>query len=85
MAMGKPMGRGRRGSGKARGKGAEAAPPFLGRPALSGEVRRSNRVVTFLTDAELAQLQGVAAEDGSSLSAAAHKILASSLSRRQKR
>ena len=47
--------------------------------------RRSNRVVTFLTDAELAQLQGVAAEGGSSLSAAAHKILASSLSRRQKR
>jgi hypothetical protein len=79
------MGRSGRESGASRAKRAESPRLRQGRPALSSEVRRSNRVVTFLTDAELAQLQGVAAEDGSSLSAAAHKILASSLTRRQRR
>lgn len=78
------MGRSGLESGTRRAKGAKSPKLRQGRPALSLEVRRSNRVVTFLTDAELAQLQGVAAEDGSSLSAAAHKILASSLARRQR-
>jgi len=85
MATGKPAGPSGRGSGAPRGERAESPQPRLGRPALSAEVRRSNRVATFLTDAELEQLQAIAAQDGSSLSAAAHKILASSLARWQRR
>ncbi len=79
------MGRTRQGSREARGAEAGAARARLGRPSVPREERRSNRVVTFLTDSELTTLQSVAAEDGSSLSAAIHRILAASLSRRQRR
>jgi hypothetical protein len=52
----------------------------LGRPPLSpGEVR-SNRVVTFVTDAQLTALQNLARQKNTSLSGACFLILDATLS-----
>ena len=56
--------------------------PRRGRPpALPGRAR-PHRVVTFLTDAEMAKLEQICESEEKSLSAVAHEILARSLSRR---
>ena len=46
-----------------------------GRPRLSRHQARSNRVVTFVTQAELESLEQMALQDDRSLSAAVHKII----------
>ena len=46
-----------------------------GRPRLSRHRARSNRVVTFVTQAELERLEQMALHDDRSLSAAVHKII----------
>jgi len=46
-----------------------------GRPRLNPETARSNRVVTFVTNGELAKLERIAEQERISLSAAAHRIL----------
>jgi len=46
-----------------------------GRPRLSRQRVRSNRVVTFVTQAELERLEQMALHDDRSLSAAVHKII----------
>lgn len=57
-----------------------------GRPKGSGappELVRRNRVAVTLTDAELAQLQEIAEEQGEPISTAAYQILARTLRRRR--
>jgi len=47
----------------------------LGRPPLPRDKARANRVVTFVTETELAKLQEIAAQGGQSVSAAVHRML----------
>jgi hypothetical protein len=47
----------------------------LGRPRLNSEAARSNRVVTFVTNSELAKLARIAEQERISLSAVVHRIL----------
>jgi len=47
----------------------------MGRPRENPESVRSNRVVTFVTNSELADLERVADEKRMSLSAVVHQIL----------
>ena len=47
----------------------------MGRPRLNPEITRSNRVVTFVIDKELAQLKRMADFKKTSLSATLHSIL----------
>ena len=47
----------------------------MGRPRENPESVRSNRVVTFVTNSELADLERLADEKRMSLSAVVHKIL----------
>ena len=47
----------------------------MGRPRENPESARSNRVVTFVTNSELADLERIADEKRVSLSAAVHRIL----------
>ena len=47
----------------------------FGRPCLNPEKARSNRLVTFVTNSELTNLELIADEKGMSLSAVVHKIL----------
>jgi hypothetical protein len=47
----------------------------LGRPPLPRDKARAKRVVTFVTETELAKLQVVAAQSGQSVSAAVHGVL----------
>lgn len=54
--------------------------PALGRPPKPPEAVRSNRVVTFVTNAEMEELEQLADEQGSALSAVVYKLLAKSLS-----
>jgi len=56
--------------------------PRMGRPPHPPEKRRHNRVVTFVTDSELAQLERMAGKRDETLSALVHGILKRSLSRR---
>ena len=51
----------------------------MGRPRQNPEITRSNRVVTFVTDKELAQLERMADFEKASLSAIVHSILHSFL------
>ena len=51
----------------------------MGRPRQNPEIARSNRVVTFVTDKELAQLERMADFKKASLSAIVHSILHSFL------
>jgi hypothetical protein len=51
----------------------------MGRPPIPLEEARPNRVVTFVTNSEFAQLQGIAERKGVSLSATVQEILAGSL------
>ncbi|MGD8375724.1 MAG: hypothetical protein PVF68_06250 [Acidobacteriota bacterium] len=51
----------------------------MGRPPGPRERRRRNRVVTFVTDAELEALQRLSDRSGRSLSAEVHAILTGSL------
>jgi hypothetical protein len=47
----------------------------FGRPCLNPEKARSNRLVTFVTNSELANLERIADEKRMSLSAVVHQIL----------
>ena len=47
----------------------------MGRPRKNPDQTRSNRVVTFVTNAELAKLDQVAGENKMSLSAVVHKSI----------
>ena len=47
----------------------------LGRPPFPQEIARNNRVVTFVTDAELQKINAIATEQQQSLSAACHGML----------
>ena len=47
----------------------------MGRPRLNPETVRSNRIVTFATNSELADLERIADEKRMSLSAVVHRIL----------
>lgn len=49
--------------------------PQMGRPRENPESVRSNRVVTFVTNSELANLERIADEKRMSLSAVVHQIL----------
>jgi hypothetical protein len=51
----------------------------LGRPSSPRNEVRGNRVVTFVTDAQLAELQRLALQDGTSLSGACFRILQANL------
>ncbi len=47
----------------------------LGRPRLNPETARSNRVVTFVTNSELAKLERIAEQERISLSAVVYRII----------
>ena len=47
----------------------------MGRPRLNPETVRSNRIVTFVTNSELAKLERKADQKRVSLSSAVHQIL----------
>ncbi len=47
----------------------------MGRPRLNPETVRSNRIVTFVTNSEMAKLGRKADQERVSLSAAVHRIL----------
>jgi hypothetical protein len=47
----------------------------MGRPRLNPETVRCNRIVTFVTNSELAKLEHKANQERVSLSAAVHRIL----------
>lgn len=53
----------------------------MGRPPGPRERLRRNRVVTFVTDAEMKVLQRLSDRSGNSVSAVVHEILAVSLRR----
>jgi hypothetical protein len=54
----------------------------FGRPCLDPETARSRRVVTFVTSGELAMLESMREQEGTSLSAVIHHILAEFLTGR---
>jgi hypothetical protein len=47
----------------------------MGRPRLNPETVRSNRIVTFVTNSEMAKLERKADQERVSLSSAVHQIL----------
>ena len=47
----------------------------MGRPRLNPETARSNRIVTFVTNNELAKLERIADQESISHSAVVHRIL----------
>jgi hypothetical protein len=51
----------------------------LGRPPLSRKLARNNRIVTFVTDEELAGIVQIAENQQKSISAVCHKMLSDSL------
>jgi hypothetical protein len=51
----------------------------LGRPPLSRKLARNNRIVTFVTDEELAGIVQIAEKQQKSISAVCHKMLSDSL------
>jgi hypothetical protein len=51
----------------------------LGRPPLPPETTRSERVVTFLTQRELEQLQQLAMDQNLALSATVHQLIVEQL------
>ena len=53
----------------------------MGRPPGPPQKVRSNRVVTYVTNAKLAKLERIADREGKPLSAVVHEILARSLGR----
>ena len=53
--------------------------PKMGRPPGPPQKVRSNRVVTYVTNVELAELERIADREGKPLSAVVHQILARSL------
>ena len=52
-----------------------------GRLRISAETRRPHRVVTFVTDAELEQLEDLASRHERSLSAIVHRMIAAQIKR----
>ena len=48
----------------------------MGRPPLNPEIARSNRIVTFVTNREMAKLERIVEQEKTSLSAVVHRILA---------
>jgi hypothetical protein len=61
--------------------GTKRASRRLGRPPLSPQEVRSNRVVTFVTDAQLNELRNLARQTGTSMSGACFLILSDVLSK----
>lgn len=59
-----------------------AQKPRMGRPPTSPETARRNRVVSMMTDLELAQLKSLAEAEGKSLSLVVHQVLSRYLQRR---
>ncbi len=55
----------------------------MGRPPVATELKRRNRVVTFVTDRELELLEQVASERESTLSSVLQQILSHSLRSRR--
>ncbi len=55
----------------------------MGRPPVATELRRRNRVVTFVTDREFEALEQVASERNWTLSTVVHQILSRSLHTRR--
>jgi len=55
----------------------------MGRPPVATELKRRNRVVTFVTDWELELLEQVASERESTLSTVVQQILSHSLRSRR--
>ncbi len=55
----------------------------MGRPAAPLHLQRRNRIVTFITDEEQAQLERLAVRDRLTLSAAVYRILHGSLQRKR--
>jgi hypothetical protein len=53
-----------------------ASKPQRGRPKSSKKTARPNRIVTFVTDAELRQLKQVANDEERSMAAVVHRIIA---------
>ncbi len=53
----------------------------MGRPPGPPQKVRPNRVVTYVTNAELAKLERIADREGKPLSAVVHQILSRSLER----
>lgn len=51
----------------------------MGRPPVSPESARSNRIVTFVTNSELSALEILADREDKSLSGVVHRILVRSL------
>jgi len=51
----------------------------LGRPCLNPETARSRRVVTFVTSGELAMLESMREQEGTSLSAVVYRVLSAYL------
>ncbi len=49
--------------------------PRMGRPRLNPETVRSNRIVTFVTNSEMAKLERTADQERVSLSSVVHQIL----------
>lgn len=47
----------------------------LGRPPFPQEIARNNRMVTFVTDAELQKINAIATQKQQSLSSVCHSIL----------
>ncbi len=47
----------------------------MGRPPLNPETARSNRIVTFVTNSEMAKLERIVDQEKTSLSAVVHRIL----------
>jgi hypothetical protein len=51
----------------------------FGRPCLNPKKARSNRIVTFVTNIELAKLKRIAEQERISISAAVHRTFSGSL------
>jgi hypothetical protein len=64
--------------------GPDTGKKQFGRPCLNPETARSRRVVTFVTSGELAMLESMREQEGTSLSAVVHHILSEFLAGRDK-
>ena len=64
------------------GKGEQGGRSRRGRPRRLQEEARSQRVVTFVTEAELEDLEQISQREDRSLSAVVHRIIAGHLRKR---
>ena len=68
---------------KIRATKPESERQLRGRPRVSAEVARPNRVVTFVTNRELEFLEQVAVEEERSLAFVVHRIIAAHMEAKQ--